>query len=219
MRILLAEDDQQLGYALKAGLEHEGFIVDWVRDGSAAHYEASISSYLAIVLDINMPLMNGIDVLKTIRKSNNSTPVLMLTAQDDVSAIAESLDLGGDDYVVKPVEIVVLAARLRAIIRRSEGSSSNDLSFGKLRLSPKKHLVTLAGEGISLSKKEFALLHSLMISSGRVLTKSQIESQLYSWGHEVESNAIEVHIHNLRKKIGADYIQTIRGIGYQIKGA
>ena len=217
MRILLAEDDQQLGYALKAGLEHEGFIVDWVRDGSAARYEAGNSSYSAIVLDINMPLMNGIDVLKNIRKSGNTTPVLMLTAQDEVSAITETLDLGGDDYVVKPVEIVVLAARLRAIVRRSEGASSNDLSLGNLRLSPKKHLVTLGGEDISLSKREFALLHSLMISSGRVLTKEQIESQLYSWGHEEESNAIEVHIHNLRKKIGANYIRTIRGIGYQIK--
>lgn len=217
MRILLAEDDQQLGYALKAGLEHEGFIVDWVRDGSAARYEAGVSNYSALVLDINMPLMNGIDVLKEIRNSGNATPVLMLTAQDDVAGIAETLDLGGDDYVVKPVEIVVLGARLRAIIRRSEGSTSNDLTLGKLRLSPKKHIVTLGEKDVSLSKREFALLHSLMISSGRVLTKEQIESQLYSWGHEVESNATEVHIHNLRKKIGADYIRTIRGVGYQIK--
>lgn len=217
MRILLAEDDQQLGFALKAGLEHEGFIVDWVRDGSAARYEAGISTYSALVLDINMPLMSGIEVLKNIRKSSNATPVLMLTAQDDVACIAETLDLGGDDYVVKPVEIVVLAARLRALIRRSEGSASNDLTLGQLHLSPRTHSVTLANVGINLSKKEFALLHSLMISSGRVLTKEQIESQLYSWGHEVESNAIEVHIHNLRKKIGGDYIRTIRGVGYQIK--
>jgi two-component system OmpR family response regulator/two-component system response regulator QseB len=214
---LLAEDDQQLGYALKAGLEHEGFIVDWVRDGSAARYEASISSYSALVLDINMPLMNGIDVLINIRKSGNTTPVLILTAQDEVNTITETLDLGGDDYVVKPIEIVVLGARLRAIIRRSEGSSSNDLTLGSLRLSPQKYIVTLAGEAISLSKREFVLLHSLMISSGRVLTKEQIESQLYSWGHEIESNAIEVHIHNLRKKIGPNYIRTIRGVGYQIK--
>lgn len=217
MRILLAEDDQQLGYALKAGLEHEGFIVDWVRDGNAARYEAGIATYSALVLDINMPLMSGIDVLKNIRQSGNATPVLMLTAQDDVAGIAETLDLGGDDYVVKPVEIIVLGARLRAIIRRSEGSTSNDLALGQLHLSPKTHSVTLANVEIGLSKKEFALLHSLMISSGRVLTKEQIESQLYSWGHEVESNAIEVHIHNLRKKIGVDYIRTIRGVGYQIK--
>jgi two-component system OmpR family response regulator/two-component system response regulator QseB len=141
----------------------------------------------------------------------------VLTAQDGVDSITQGLDLGGDDYVIKPVALEVLAARLRAIIRRSEGVSQNEIKCGDLMLSPLSFKAELKGEELNLSKKEFALLHALMLSSGRVLTKGQLEDQLYSWGHEVESNAVEVHIHNLRKKIGANYIQTIRGIGYQFK--
>jgi len=217
MRILLAEDDKNLGDALKQGLIKHGFQVDWVRDGQAALYEIKNTSYAALVLDIGLPLKDGFTVLKELRAEKNSLPVLVLTAQDAVESITQGLDLGGDDYVVKPVALEVLAARLRAIIRRAEGVSQNEIKCGDLLLSPLSFKAELNGDELSLSKKEFALLHALMLSSGRVLTKGQLEDQLYSWGHEVESNAIEVHIHNLRKKIGSNLIQTIRGVGYQFK--
>ena len=218
MRILLAEDDKNLGEALKLGLIHHGFQVDWVRDGQAAVYEIQNTSYAALVLDIGLPLKDGFAVLKDLRSKGNHLPVLVLTAQDGVDSITQGLDLGGDDYVVKPVALEVLAAKLRALVRRSEGSSKNEVCAGNLTLSPLTYEVHLNHEEVALSKKEFALLHALMLSSNRVLTKSQLEDQLYSWGHEVESNALEVHIHNLRKKIGANLIQTIRGVGYQFKG-
>lgn len=217
MRVLLAEDDKNLGDALKQGLIKHGFQVDWVRDGEAALYEVKNTSYAALVLDIGLPLKDGFKVLKELRADKNSLPVLVLTAQDGVDSITQGLDLGGDDYVIKPVALEVLAARLRAIIRRSEGVSQNEIKCGDLMLGPLSFRAELKGEELNLSKKEFALLHALMLSSGRVLTKGQLEDQLYSWGHEVESNAVEVHIHNLRKKIGANYIQTIRGVGYQFK--
>jgi DNA-binding response OmpR family regulator len=217
MRVLLAEDDKNLGDALKQGLIKHGFQVDWVRDGQAALYEVKNTSYAALVLDIGLPLKDGFTVLKELRADKKSLPVLVLTAQDAVETITQGLDLGGDDYVIKPVALEVLAARLRAIIRRAEGVSQNEIKCGDLLLSPLSFKAELNGEELSLSKKEFALLHALMLSSGRVLTKGQLEDQLYSWGHEVESNAIEVHIHNLRKKIGSNLIQTIRGVGYQFK--
>jgi DNA-binding response OmpR family regulator len=218
MRVLLAEDDKNLGDALKQGLIKHGFQVDWVRDGQAALYEVKNTTYAALVLDIGLPLKDGLTVLKELRADKNSLPVLVLTAQDSVESITQGLDLGGDDYVIKPVALEVLAARLRAIIRRSEGVSQNEIKCGDLLLSPQSFKAEINGEELNLSKKEFALLHTLMLSSGRVLTKGQLEGQLYSWGHEVESNAIEVHIHNLRKKIGSNLIQTIRGVGYQFKG-
>ncbi len=217
MRILLAADDKNLGDALKQGLIKHGFQVDWVRDGQAALYEVKNTSYAALVLDIGLPLKDGFTVLKELRADKKSLPVLVLTAQDAVESITQGLALGGDDYVIKPVALEVLAARLRAIIRRAEGVSQNEIKCGDLLLNPLSFKAELKGEELSLSKKEFALLHALMLSSGRVLTKRQLEDQLYSWGHEVESNAIEVHIHNLRKKIGASHIQTIRGVGYQFK--
>lgn len=214
MRILLAEDDRHLGDALKLGLIHHGFQVDWVRDGAAALYELTNTSYTALVLDIGLPVKSGFDVLKDIRARGLSIPVLILTAQDGIESITQGLDLGGDDYVVKPVALEVLAAKLRALIRRSEGAVQNEIQVRHLALHPMSHQVYLNQQELNLSKKEFALLHALMLSSDRVLTKSQLEDQLYSWGHEVESNALEVHIHNLRKKIGPEFIQTIRGVGY-----
>lgn len=217
MRVLLAEDDKNLGSALKLGLIHHGFQIDWVRDGQAALYELLNTRYAALVLDIGLPLKNGFEVLKELRKSGARLPVLILTAQDGVENITQGLDFGGDDYVIKPVALEVLAARLRALIRRSEGAAQNELQVGDIVLNPMSYQVFLDHQEINLSKKEFALLHALMLSSDRVLTKSQLEDQLYSWGHEVESNALEVHIHNLRKKIGVKWIQTIRGVGYLFK--
>ncbi|WP_114639376.1 winged helix-turn-helix domain-containing protein [Polynucleobacter necessarius] len=218
MRVLLAEDDKNLGNALKQGLIQHGFQVDWVRDGEAVSYEIKNTNYTALILDIGLPFRDGFSVLKEIRSDGIQLPVLLLTAQDGVDSITQGLDLGGDDYVVKPVALEVLAARLRAIIRRSEGVSKNEIKVGRLMLNPLSYQAQLDGQELDLSKKEFSLLHALILSSNRVLTKTQLEDQLYSWGHEVESNALEVHIHNLRKKIGSDLIQTIRGVGYQFRG-
>ena len=218
MRILLAEDDKNLGDALKQGLIHHGFTVDWVRDGQAAIYEIQNTNYAALILDIGLPLKDGLSVLKDLRSQGVGIPILLLTAQDSVESITQGLNFGGDDYVVKPVALEVLVARVRALIRRSEGASSNELKVNDLMLNPMTYKAYLKEEELTLSKKEFALLHALMLSSERVVTKSQLEDQLYSWGHEVESNALEVHIHHLRKKIGASYIETIRGVGYQLKG-
>ncbi len=217
MRILLAEDDRNLGDALKLGLIHHGFQVDWVRDGQAAIYESFNTSYAALILDIGLPIKNGFEVLKELRAGSIKIPVLVLTAQDGVESVTKGLDFGGDDYVVKPVPFQVLVAKLRALIRRSEGYVNSEIIMGELSLNTLTYQVKLGHSLIKLSKKEFALLHILMASAGRVLTKAHLEEQLYSWGHEVESNAVEVHIHNIRKKIGNSYIHTIRGIGYQFK--
>lgn len=218
MRVLLAEDDVFLGGALRSGLDLCGFQVDWVQDGFAALREAQQTDYAALVLDINMPRSDGLSVLQQLRSCKKQTPVLMLTANDADETITRSLDSGADDYVVKPVDIQVLAARLRALIRRSTGQASNALQSGALHLDPSTREAQLAGEVLQLSAREFDILHALLLASGRLLTREALEQHTYAWGHEVSSNAIEVHIHNLRKKLGKhkNYIVTVRGIGYKM---
>jgi two-component system OmpR family response regulator/two-component system response regulator QseB len=216
MRILLAEDDQMLGDGLRAGLRQLGFQVDWVRDGVAAERELTSGEFAAAVLDLGLPLKDGLDVLQGLRARNIATPVLVLTARDAVPDRIRGLNLGADDYVVKPVDLHELGARLRALIRRSNGQSQDVLRCGDVVLDPSARHVRLNGELVALSTREFDLLHALMLSAGRVLSREQLEQQLYSWGYEVDSNAIEVHIHHLRRKLTADVIQTVRGIGYTI---
>jgi two-component system OmpR family response regulator/two-component system response regulator QseB len=216
MRILLAEDDQMLGDGLRAGLRQLGFQVDWVRDGVAAERELTSGEFAAAVLDLGLPLKDGLDVLQGLRARNIATPVLVLTARDAVPDRIRGLNLGADDYVVKPVDLHELGARLRALIRRSNGQSQDVLRCGDVVLDPSARHVRLNGELVALSTREFDLLHALMLSAGRVLSREQLEQQLYSWGFEVDSNAIEVHIHHLRRKLTADVIQTVRGIGYTI---
>jgi two-component system OmpR family response regulator/two-component system response regulator QseB len=216
MRILLAEDDQMLGDGLRAGLRQLGFQVDWVRDGVAAERELTSGEFAAAVLDLGLPLKDGLDVLQGLRARNIATPVLVLTARDAVPDRIRGLNLGADDYVVKPVDLHELGARLRALIRRSNGQSQDVLRCGDVVLDPSARHVRLNGELVALSTREFDLLHALMLSAGRVLSREQLEQQLYSWGYEVDSNAIEVHIHHLRRKLNADVIQTVRGIGYTI---
>ena len=217
MRILLVEDDKNLGKALKDGLTIEGFDVDWVRDGQAAIYEVKATPYNAMVLDLGLPVKDGFDALKELRADGILTPILILSAQDGAESITKGLNLGGDDFVVKPVQLKVLVAKLNALIRRSEGLACNVLTIGSLQLNLDAHTVFLKNLPVNLSKKEFTLLQAFMISSNRVLTKAQLEEYLYNWGHEVESNAIEVHIHNLRKKLEPHFITTIRGVGYILK--
>lgn len=219
MRILLAEDDMMLGDGLRAGLRQLGFQVDWVRDGLAAERELMSGDYTAAVLDLGLPLKDGLDVLQSLRARKNTTPLLVLTARDAVPDRIRGLDLGADDYVVKPVDLHELGARLRSLVRRSHGQIQGALQSGGVVLDPAARQVSLNGETVALSTREFDLLHALMLSAGRVMSREQLEQQLYSWGYEVDSNAIEVHIHHLRRKLSADVIQTVRGVGYTMPRA
>lgn len=219
MRILLAEDDPMLGDGLQAGLRQQGFQVDWVRDGLAAERELASGVYAAGVLDLGLPLKDGMEVLaglRQLRESGATTPVLVLTARDAVPERIRGLDLGADDYVIKPVDLHELGARLRALVRRAHGQAQDTLRWGAVELEPAARQVRLEGNAVALSMREFDLLHALMRSAGRVLTREQLEQQLYSWGHEVESNAIEVHVHHLRRKLPPGLIQTVRGVGYTV---
>lgn len=217
MRILLAEDDSLLGDGLRAGLRQLGFQVDWVRDGEAAERELRAQPYEAAVLDLGLPRKDGLDVLAAVRRAGVKTPVLVLTARDAVPDRIRGLDVGADDYVVKPVDLHELAARLRALVRRAHGQTQECLSAQDVELDPASRTVRKAGEPVALSTREFDLLQAFMLSADRVLSREQLEQQLYSWGQEVESNAIEVHIHNLRRKLGPALIHTVRGVGYMLQ--
>lgn len=216
MRILLAEDDPLLGDGLRAGLRQLGFQVDWVRDGVAAERELSTGAYAAAVLDLGLPLKDGMEVLQSVRAQKLSTPVLVLTARDAVPDRILGLDLGADDYVIKPVDLFELGARLRALVRRAHGQPLDTLQVGDVLLCPATREVRLGGSLVPLATREFDLLHTLMLNAGRVMSREQIEQHLYSWGHEVDSNAVEVHVHHLRRKLRPDLIQTVRGIGYTL---
>lgn len=214
MRILLAEDDPLLGDGLRAGLRQLGFQVDWVRDGDAAERELRAQSYAAAVLDLGLPLKDGMDVLADIRRAGLTLPVLVLTARDAVPDRIRGLDVGADDYVVKPVDLQELAARLRALVRRAHGQPQECLQVQGVVLDPAARSVHRDGVPVALSMREFDLLQLLMLNAGRVLSREHLEQHLYSWGQEVESNAVEVHVHHLRRKLGAELIQTVRGVGY-----
>jgi DNA-binding response OmpR family regulator len=216
MRVLLAEDDPLLGDGLRAGLRQLGFQVDWVRDGNAAERELRAEPYAAAVLDLGLPLKDGMEVLAAVRRAGISLPVLVLTARDAVPDRIRGLDVGADDYVVKPVDLHELAARLRALVRRAHGQPQECLTAQDVVLDPAARSVQKAGVPVTLPAREFDLLHALMLNAGRVLSREQLEQHLYSWGQEVESNAVEVHIHHLRRKLGAELIQTVRGVGYML---
>ncbi|OYT99041.1 MAG: DNA-binding response regulator [Burkholderiales bacterium PBB1] len=216
MRILLAEDDPLLGEGLQAGLRQLGFLVDWVRDGAAAERELRTDCYAAAVLDLGLPRMDGMDVLAALRRSGNALPVLVLTARDGLPDRISGLDVGADDYVVKPVDLHELAARLRALIRRSHGRPQEILTAQDVRLDPAARSVEQAGKAVLLSGREFDLLQALLLNAGRVLSREQLEKRVYGWGQEVDSNAVEVHIHHLRRKLGSTLIQTVRGVGYML---
>lgn len=217
MRILLAEDDPLLGDGLQSGLRQLGFAVDWVRNGDAAARELRSGAHAAAVLDLGLPRRDGFDVLAQVRKAGVNLPILVLTARDAVPERIRGLDLGADDYVVKPIDLQELAARLRALVRRAHGQPSEVLRVQDLELDPAARTVRRAGVPVPLQAREFDLLHALMLNAGRVLTREQLEQHLYSWGREVDSNAVEVHVHHLRRKLGADRIHTVRGVGYLLQ--
>jgi two-component system OmpR family response regulator/two-component system response regulator QseB len=214
MRILVAEDDALLGDALQAGLKQRGFDADWVRDGVAADIALGSEPYAAVVLDLGLPRRDGMTVLAAQRAKGNAVPVLVLTARDAVDDRIKGLDTGADDYVVKPVDLDELAARLRALVRRSRGEPSAVLEVGALAIDPAARTVHFRGSPVALKPREFNLLYEFARNAGRVLTREQIEQRLYAWGEEVESNAVDVHIHHLRRKLAPDVIRTVRGVGY-----
>lgn len=214
MRILLVEDDALLGDALQVGLRQADYAVDWVRDGISAETALMTEDYAAVVLDLGLPRLDGLDVLRHLRTKQKPLPVLILTARDTVDDRIKGLDAGADDYLVKPVDLGELAARLRALLRRAGGQSSPVLATADVTLDPATRRVTCKGLEVELSAKEYALLHALLQQPGRALSRVQLEQHLYAWGDEIGSNTVEVYIHHLRRKLGADAIRTLRGIGY-----
>ena len=214
MRILLVEDDPQLGDGLCVGLRQTGFTVDWLRDGKSAIAALTVEEFDFAVLDLGLPDCSGMAVLAAARQAGRDLPVLILTARDAISDKIAGLDAGADDYLVKPVRLDELAARLRALARRRQGRATPLLVHGPLTLDPAARRVTRDGVEVALSAREFSLLQLLLEAAGRVLPKSQLEQALYGWNDEPDSNALEVHIHHLRKKLGSELIRTLRGVGY-----
>jgi len=214
VRILLVEDDALLGEGVCAGLRREDNSVDWVKNGETALSAMTETMYDCVILDIGLPRMNGLEVLQQMRSSNNDTPVLILTAQDDISDRVKGLDAGADDYLIKPFEFAELCARLRALTRRTRGMSSETLQYKDITVDTVAHTVKYHDQPVLLSRREFSLLFELITNQGRVLSRHHLEQKLYSWGDEIESNTIEVYIHHLRKKFYPELVSTVRGIGY-----
>jgi len=219
MKILLVEDDHLLGDGIRSGLAQAGFAVDWAHDGREAELALAAETYDAVVLDLGLPKLSGSEVLRRARAGGVALPVLILTARDTVADRVAGLDGGADDYLVKPFDLAELQARLRALIRRAHGQTAALLHHGELELDPAARTVRWQGQLVALSVREFALLHELLCHVGCVLSKSQIEEKLYGWGEEIESNAVEVYVHHLRRKIDPALIRTLRGVGYMIDKA
>lgn len=216
MRLLLVEDDPLLGDGIRAGLCQEDYTVDWFKVGRDAEAALKSEHYDLMILDLGLPDISGIALLKQLRNRGNDLPVLILTARDAIQDRVAGLDSGADDYMVKPFDLDELSARLRALLRRHSGRASSEIRHGNLLLDPAAHSVTLDEKPIDISPREYAVLHLLLENTGKVMSRARLEEGLYSWGEEVESNAIEVYIHHLRKKLGASLIRTIRGVGYII---
>jgi DNA-binding response OmpR family regulator len=216
MRVLLIEDDPLLGDALQAGLRGKGFAVEWLCDGEAGAAAMAADRFDAVVLDLGLPRLDGRRLLERRRGAGDRTPVLVLTARDALDDRVGGLDAGADDYVVKPVAIAELAARLRALVRRASGIARGLLEAGALAVDPATRAVTWQGEPVELAPREFDVLLALALKAGRVVTRQQIESALYEWDRSIESNAIEVHVHHLRRKLSPDLIRTVRGVGYMM---
>ena len=217
MRILLVEDDEFLGDGLAAGLRHCGYNVDWLQDGETARTALATEDYAVLVLDLGLPRLDGMTLLRGLRASGNAIPVLILTARDSTWDKVGGLDSGADDYLVKPVDLDELAARLRALTRRSSVARAPVLQVREVELDPAARRIRLRGQSVEVSAKEFVILEMLMRNVGKVISRAQLESALYGWGEGVESNVVEVHIHHLRRKFGADLIRTVRSVGYLIE--
>ena len=218
MRILLVEDDAMIGKTLSQALAQDGYAVDWVGDGVAAQTALGTSpdAYALVLLDLGLPRKGGLDLLRELRRAGNRVRVLIVTARDAVADRVAGLDAGADDYLTKPFSLEELSARMRALLRRDIAREGNVLRHGDLALDTATHSVTQAGRSVDVSAREFALLAALLERPGAALSKAQLEERIYCWGEEVESNAVEVHVHNLRKKLGSETIRTLRGVGYAL---
>ncbi len=214
--MLLAEDDVMIGASVRRGLAQDGITVDWVEDGRAAEIALAERVHDAVLLDLGLPRKTGLEVLSSMRRGGDTRPVLIMTARDAVADRVAGLDAGADDYVVKPFDLTELAARLRALSRRRAGRAAPTLAYGAIELDPASHEARVRGKAVTLSAREFALLEALMARPGAVLSRAQLEGKLYGWSDSVESNAVEVHIHALRKKLGADLIRNVRGVGWMV---
>lgn len=214
MRLLLVEDDELLGDALKTGLTQFGYVVDWLKDGETAHSVLRSELFELIILDLGLPQLSGLALLKQIRQEGNHTPVIILTARESVEDRVKGLDSGADDYMVKPFDLNEVSARIRALVRRSQGRSDTVLQYKNVVLNPVAHSVTVDNVAVNVPRREFSLLQKLLENNGQVFSREQLMQSIYGWEEDVDSNALEVHIHNLRKKLNADFIRTIRGVGY-----
>lgn len=215
-RILLVEDDALLGDGVKSALQDEGHAVDWVRDGRLARDALAAEHFGAVVLDLTLPRMDGLTVLREARSRGDRTPVLILTARDTIPDRVRGLDAGGDDYLIKPFALDELKARVRSLTRRSTGRATNRVVHKGVEIDREKHTVSYAGHSVTLAPREFSLLEALLEQPGRTLSRAQLEQRIYPWGREIESNAIEVHVHHLRAKLFPALIRTVRGVGYVI---
>ncbi|WP_145248840.1 response regulator transcription factor [Pseudomonas oryzihabitans] len=217
MRVLLIEDDPDLGEGIRTSLREEGYTLDWLKDGESAVHALREEGFDLVVLDLGLPRLDGIQVLRQSRANGLTTPVLILTARDDTEDRVAGLDAGADDYLVKPFDIKELKARLRALLRRRNGPSQIQLEGGGIALDPATRRVTFDGQPVNLTPREYQLLHELLANPGKIFSRDRLMGLLYGWDEGVESNTLEVHIYNLRKKLRADLIRTVRGIGYRFE--
>jgi DNA-binding response OmpR family regulator len=216
MRILLAEDDNMIGAAVRDSLHQDGYAVDWLRDGLRADAALATGHYDLILLDLGLPGKDGLDLLRGLRRRRNTAPVIVITARDAIESRIAGLDAGADDYIVKPFDLDELAARIRSALRRSAGRAEPDIAIGGVRINLAQRQVLREGAPVTLSAREYAIVEALALRPGAILSRAQLEERMYGWGEEVESNTVEVHIHAIRRKLGADFIRNVRGVGYYI---
>jgi two-component system response regulator QseB len=214
MRVLLVEDDEMIAQGLQTALRQAAFAVDWMRDGKSAGTALQTASFDLVLLDLGLPQRDGIDVLRDLRKRGDATPVIILTARDEIQHRIAGLDAGADDYIVKPFDLDEVTARMRSVLRRAAGRGDPGIQHGDLRLDPITRRVEREGVPVALSGHEYAVLEALLQRPGAVLSRTQLEDRLYGWDEQIGSNAVEVYVHGLRRKLGSDAIRTLRGVGY-----
>jgi DNA-binding response OmpR family regulator len=219
MRVLLVEDDRMIAQGLQTALRQDGYAVDWMGDGRAAEAALRNARFDLVLLDLGLPQRDGLSVLRDLRQRGDATPVIILTARDDTQDRIDGLDAGADDYIVKPFDLDEVAARMRSVLRRANGRADPSIRVGDISLNPATHAVERAGASVQLSAHEYAVLEALLQRPGAILSRTQLEDRLYGWDAPVESNAIEVYIHSLRRKLGSDSIRTQRGVGYFVPKA
>ena len=216
MRILLAEDDRMIGVAVRDALLQDGYVVDWLRDGERADAALAAGQYDLALLDLGLPGKDGLAILRGLRSRRQAMPVIVITARDAIESRIAGLDAGADDYIVKPFDLDELAARIRSALRRSAGRPEPDLALGAVSVDLARRTVLRHGQPLTLSAREYAIVEALALRPGAILSRAQLEQRMYGWGEEVDSNAVEVHIHAIRKKLGTDFIRNVRGVGYYI---